>query len=457
MFKKTLIAVALAGLSANAMAVNVASTPVQHSIEAAKSATSFTVADATATATMKAEYKVDDLVTLTYSQPFADDYSAPVNILVNNTDGAATSITLGKLSQTANTVVYRVTDISISNPGVASTVGAVVDLPAVTFKADGIKSAKTVTVKYSATLSNGTTPLDQAAGADTDTAELLKLSQQYATAVETKLNGVVDVTGDRKTFVGDVVVDQVALTLTDAVITDEKATLTKVVYTVNGDFSFLDNDPDTDGVQVDPAAVVASAGAVTVEADKIVITQTGVDAVAGTTTVDITNTEDAVLPAQTFTADAALTYTDRGAAMDGVNAQEQTDTTSAMDAGAWTLNGASVDVPYMPYGAAVEQFLWVTNKGAQTGDIKVTAFDQAGKAYGPFTLGTSTKGLVKLDAQLKAALVAAGLDEAKSPRLALNVTVNAPAKDINVYAAYKAVAADDRLTLPVVSLNTTAN
>jgi hypothetical protein len=29
------------------------------------------------------------------------------------------------------------------------------------------------------------------------------------------------------------------------------------------------------------------------------------------------------------------------------------------------------------------------------------------------------------------------------------VTVNAPSTDINVYAAYKAVAADDRLTVPV--------
>ena len=469
MFKKTLIAVALAGLSANALAVNVASTPLQHSVEAAKSAASFTVADATATATMKAEYKVDDLITLTYSQNFADGFTALPNLLVTNTDAGATTITLGKLSQTANSIVYRVTDISVTAPKVATTVGAVIKLPKVEFNAAAVRAAKLVTVKYSATLSNGTTPLDQASGAFKDTADLLKLTQQFTTSASTKLDGVVDVTLDRKEFVRaagfplvPVVTDVVALNLNDAApFTGVTVAANSVVYTVKGDFAFLDTDAATAGIQLgantvtatDGAGAAIAAGKIAIEADKIVVTNDGVAQQEGATTITITNNARGVMSAQTFTADAAVSYTDAGANLDGIKGVAQTDTTSAMAAGAWTLNGASVDVPYMPYGAGVEQFLWVTNKGNQAGDIKVTAFDQAGKAYGPFNLGSSAKGLKKLDAALKTELVKAGLDEAKNPRVALNVTVNAPATDITVYAAYKAVAADDRLTVPTKSLN----
>lgn len=472
MFKKTLIAVALAGLSANALAVNVSSglnsaNAVEHSIEAVKSATSFTVNEGTATATMRAEYKVDDLITLTFSQPFAAGFSAPVNILTTNITGAApvrTTITLGKLSQTANTVTYRVTDISVTG-GVATTVGAVVAIPEVTFDADAVRASKSVTVKYSATLSNGTTPLDQASSGDSDNALLLKLSQQYTASVSQQFDGIVDVTEDRKQFT-DGTTDAVKLTLGKATIKDVSVPATSVVYTVKGDFSFLDTNPASAGVQAPVGAVVVApmvipggglpGTVVDVQADKIIITQPAAVAV-GTTVLTLDNAvAKSVMSAQTFTADAVVNYTDAGtdlAALPATGAKVQADTTSALDAGAWTLNGASVDVPYMPYGSGIEQFLWVTNKGNQAGDIKVTAFDQTGKAYGPFNLGSSAKGLKKLDAALKTALVAAGLNEANSPRVALNVTVNAPAKDITVYAAYKAVAADDRLTVPTVSLN----
>ncbi|MGB0898859.1 MAG: hypothetical protein ACPGSN_06380, partial [Psychrobium sp.] len=54
------------------------------------------------------------------------------------------------------------------------------------------------------------------------------------------------------------------------------------------------------------------------------------------------------------------------------------------------------------------------------------------------------------DADLKAKLVADGVT---NERVSLNVTVNAPTGNVEIFAAYKVISANDRLTLPVKSLN----
>ena len=473
MFKKTLIAVALAGLSANALASTIAdNTTTKYTQEAAQSAELITTGSGTVT--LAAEYKVDDLITFTYSQ--AMDDSTPINqavtVVLSNGLGAPNdmtgTMTLGFLSKSADkkSLVYRVTSLVSSGTLPLKTQGALVATPVVKMKAADVRAASGATVTYSATLSNGVTALDGLTS-EQKAANIIKLNNQFTVSTPVvdgdgkvvpnheSFNGVIDVAAGRKLFEGPNGADTLgmALTSTSSGNPANDATLSKVTYTVNGNFAFLDNDAKAAGIQLKNLADVAVNGGASIKsvaADKIVIEHNA----AAPLILTVTNKVGAVLPAQKFTLDAKVDYVDLGKNLvkDADDVAQFTPTTG-LNAGAWTLNGASVDVPYLPYGTDVEQFLWVTNKGAQSGDVIVTAFDQAGKAYGPFTLATSAKGLVKLDAALKTELVKAGLSMAANPRIALNVTVNAPAEDISVYAAYKVTSANDRLSVPTVDLN----
>ena len=136
-----------------------------------------------------------------------------------------------------------------------------------------------------------------------------------------------------------------------------------------------------------------------------------------------------VLETQKFTADFAYNYSSAGAvagsyAFGGV----------VHNAGEWTLNGAIVNVPYMPYGPNASQILYVTNTGVQAGDITATAFDDQGNT---FDLGkiavANAKSVTKIAPELNAKLAAAGF---KGTRLSITVTVNSPEDDITVYASY---------------------
>ncbi len=441
LFKKTLLASAVAVISSGAMAVNV--TPVNgtlaHSIEGVSSAV--TVVGDDFTAVLKAEYKADDIITLTFSQPLADDYTPPTT--VTSTNVAVAEVTIGLLTGGAGDteLKYRVTNIDTTAD--TTTIGADLTFSGLSFDGDAVRTAKQVSVDYKAETNNGV-QLDKATGTDSATADLLKVTQQFATEVTTKFDGVIDVEADRKLFVtpanGGQNDDTIVVALTDAGQADITASLNTVTYTINGNFGFLDTDADTDGIQLGTNTVAASVGSVdSVEADKIVVSHTA--AVPVTVTLDVQ--EDVVIPAQKFTVDAAVDYDDDDAA-------NHVDEATTADAGEWKLNGASIDVIYVPYGEAVEQFLWVTNKGAQDGVITVTAFDQNSEQYGPYTIGTSkSNSLVRIADQVKDALEADGLT---GERVQLNVTVNVPSDDVEVYAAYKVTADADRLTLPTKKL-----
>jgi len=108
--------------------------------------------------------------------------------------------------------------------------------------------------------------------------------------------------------------------------------------------------------------------------------------------------------------------------------------------GEWTINGALIYVSYMPYGDNISRIVYLANKGAQEGTIKVSAFDNAGKTY-KFDLGIAKKNTVtELSGKLDSALKAAGFSG--SGKVAFVMTVNAPAGDIDVYSAYNVGGAD---------------
>ncbi|GGA98925.1 hypothetical protein [Agarivorans gilvus] len=448
LFKKTLLASAVAVISSGAMAVNV--TPdngtLQHSIEGISTAA--TVVGDDFTVVLGAEYKADDIITLTFSQPLAEGYTPPTT--VTSTNVAVAEVTIGLLTGGAGDteLKYRVTNIDTTAD--TTTIGADLSFAGLSFEGDAVRSAKKVAVSYKAETNNGV-ELDKAIAPNSSTADLLAVTQQFATMVNTKFDGIIDVEADRKLFVTPANAlandDTIEVELTDAAQADISASLTGVTYTINGNFGFLDTDADTDGIQLGANTVVVDAGNVdSVEADKIVVSHT----LAAPIILTLDVQEDVIIPAQKFSVDTAVVYDDAGTDGAGANVSEHTDTNAIADAGEWKLNGASIDVIYVPYGEAVEQFLWVTNKGSQDGVITVTAFDQNSVQYGPYTIGTSkANSLVRIADEVKDALEADGLT---GERVQLNVTVNVPSDDVQVYAAYKVTADSDRLTLPTKKL-----
>ena len=441
MFKKTLIAVALVGLSANALAVDVQTSSAATKKFGSEALTTGLFANDGTVLTLApvvlssgAEYSAGDIVTVTIT---GGEFAAPGYTLVDTTPAGQSTVTFGLLSKTATKLIFRVT--AIADGALKTTIGNKFTLKPAGgssfVKLSSVAAGSKVVVTANAETSTGIA-LDTTAK---DSHEVGAVLAQHSLSVNPVMAAVVDVTKDRKAFV-DPAKATFAVNHTFTAVDQASMPGTANTIVVKGDFSAFKNKDGILGKLSDGAvdAVVAADGQ---SATLTYLAAAPADKTLTFTVPADDNPAAVVIPTSSYTVEMNITEATKSVAL------------SAVDAGAFTLNGASVDVPYMPYGSGVEQFLWVTNKGNQAGDIKVTAFDQAGKAYGPFTLGSSTKGLKKLDAALKTELVKAGLNEATSPRVALNVTVNAPAADITVYAAYKAVAADDRLTVPTVSLN----
>jgi hypothetical protein len=416
MFKKSLLAASIAAFSTGAFAVNVTSTALEHSNEGVKSAT--TIPGAAATVTLKAEYKVDDLITFTFSQDIENTFATTLNVTLVGA-GAGDEMVLGKLSQDDNSVTYRVTNLQLGN-GATSTVDATFDIPAASFAGADIRAAGSASVTYSATLSNGTTPLDQASGTDKATATVVSLDDQFSTAVTAGFDGVVDVEDDRLSFEGGVSSDAITVSLTNDAPANIGASLTGVTYTIMGSFSFLDTDADTDGIQLGTNTVTASAGTVdSVAADKIVVSHTA----AGAVTVTVDNVAEGEIATQDFTVDAEVAYSDNDAA-------DHTMDFTGAKGGEWTINGSEVTFPYAPIGfSTVVTNFEIANSGAQTGDILLTAFDSAGNKYsGTASVQAEAGKLTKLSPQE----VMTTLGLSVPTKLSLTITTTAPAGDIKI-------------------------
>jgi hypothetical protein len=451
LWKKTLLATAVAAISTGAMAVDVKTateaSALTYSAEGlavgviANDGNEATIP--TVKLTAGAEYAVGDIVTLTIS---GGEFSDSGYQLI---DGATVAVdknkvTFGLINSTENTLTFRVTALA----NAVTTVGNVFELgkadaPAATkVKLGSIAPDTVVSVTAKAVTATGF-DLDNTAN---DTSKVASVATQWSFKAQPVMDAVVDVTEERKKFV-DANAAKFSLVLAEILDANDQQINYQASFTpdntkantitVSGNFTAFDG-VDNNGT------FTSDAGAVTVAEDKqsATIAMTASEAVVDT-------------HAQTFAVGTAQKIIEAGsysATMKLIDDGDRVVNVSSVNAGKMTLNGASYDIPYIPYGDTTERFVWVTNKGGQTGAITVTALEQNGTQHELGEVATSSTGLIKLDQLIDAKLAEAGV--AKGQSIKLNVTVNAPDADITVYAAYKAVAANDRLTVPANSLNT---
>ena len=437
MFKKTLLALAVASIATGAASAATMA-PAAVDLYTTEGATSIGVFTSQATVvTLAAEYAVTDKITFTFNADIDAGFTPAASISVTMPD-AGDDMTLGFLSSTANSLTYRVNSLvkdGLNLPELST--GGTLTLPAVDFDGSTVSRTNGVTINYSALA--GLDPIDTG----TLEADLITFQTQFsltAPGVGDNLNGIIDVENDRIQFtLADATVQQDTLTTTTAedvagIVAASGATITDVTHVLYGSFAHLDTDTTATGIQT---ADVAAAGSATllVEADKITATWAAV----GAHTIVIDNaTLDATLTAQTFTLDTTINYDDSG--VDGDNTTNGDDVTAAAAlgaaeaAGAWTLNGSQVSIPYMPYGTSISQIVYMMNEGAQTGASTLDGVTEDGTAFS-CSLGNIAPGTTKLTGPIKTC-VEAEVGAGVSQKVALVITTNVPATDVEVYSAY---------------------
>lgn len=474
MFKKTILASSLAALTtvsyqANAaMALTAITTDVTHTKQGLMETATTGAAVSNTDLTLGAEYAVGDTITFTSSVAFSTEtpVAPPTSIACQSAAANTDIVNLGLMTETSTALTYRV--ISLTDGSAVAgvtTVGAICVTPVVELSDSALASAGSATLTVSGATSGGAA-LDAPSSAANGTQTVATAVEEYTSTTGTALNGIVDVNQDRKAFTtltstnsADQLVYTVAASTgvagertaaivgaanaTIASIAADVSTITGIVTTISGDFSFLDTDTTTTGMQLGTNTVTSSGGAVTWGTDlqSLIITDSN-NALAAETLTITKVVADTVLPVQTYTGNTVITY--------GTN---QTASVAVATPGAWTLNGANITIYSMPFGSNIDQFMWVSNTGASAGEVTATVTYE-GTTYpatGSYSLGNAgARSNTKVDDDLATAMTAAG-DSITSGRADVAITVNAPVANIQVYGGYKVVSADDRLNLETSS------
>jgi hypothetical protein len=234
--------------------------------------------------------------------------------------------------------------------------------------------------------------------------------------------------------------DVLTLTASDsnATANTSGATANSSKIVVTGDFSWAD-DAATAGFQIKGSAIAltatgaGAAPALGTGADKPTATTITIldSAPANADTYTLTFTPQTgllkvELPVTTFSATATTTYTD-SASSTGTQA-------ATAAAGSWSLNGATVTLYSVPFGPEVESHsIFVSNSGTTTGEITASML-YAGNDAVKFSLGNIEPKSNKY-INLMSTLTALG-EKPAFGRADVTFTVNAPAADITMTAAY---------------------
>jgi len=299
-----------------------------------------------------------------------------------------------------------------------------------------------------------------------------RVVDQFASAIKTTLNNTVDVnnsrfhyTTDDGTVSGNTNLisagreDQLVIGLTNAsssVVT--AATVTSVTVTVLGDFSFLDDDGTAGcatndiGGNFGVATELDSAGTLAISADCRSLTfTTSADQATGDITIALgksqaasatagTNTagvavEKVLTAPQEFSASVAFTYynTARGAT---TTASVTTTANEAGNAGKWDLNGASINVGFMPYTAGTSRILNLTNRSTQTGAVTVSAINESGVECPAFSVGSiGATSILNISSAVDTGIRAC-YGASFEGRVALSLVANIPGTQAELYSGY---------------------
>lgn len=451
MFKKSILAAAVTGIAATAIAgeindarqnANGVALPYYLGVESTLDVGTINVLDGELRITTGTDYIENDVVEVTIGGGAEIDAanSSPVlhNLDTGNPGASFVDIKDG------NTLRFRVN----SGAGVIGE-GDVLEVRGVALK--GLTGA-------AITASSRAVSLNASIGAyDASSSQrIYSLIPQYNLSFDaddkaevSPFNGTIDVSSLRRLFEAETNGDNTEEDTLTFVIDDNTPYLARneyapaeVTHVITGsDFSyFMEGDANEDGelssAELSAYVDVSSNGDddFTVSVNESFTEITVTQEVNGTVDTDYSvvisaagEESEYTMTPQSFTADMVV---------ENAAGTLATTVLSGTSIGGWDLNGANVYVPYMPYGPSLSQIIYISNNGSLGGEVEVEAFDQDGNTYGPYSLGTvEAKSILKLTGALEDALAADGFTSGK---LAFDITVNAPAGNIEVYTGYNA-------------------
>ena len=412
-FKKTILAAAIAGLSNYAVAGDVLNDTLEYSTEGLKTL----APDAEKTIEslvyeLGANYIASDEITITFSPAGSLSSFDADGYIIAEGDVEGDSITFSLLSQTDDSVTFRVTAVTDNY----DTTETEVDFGAALLNVSSIL-ADDVSVTYSSIKAGSDAAFDEGSEGSNTGVLTSTASQISAITVTDKFDEVIDVDSGRTQFEfsGE---DSMTFEIENDTSLEDPAEFTNTYVEI--EIQTIEDGEDLSFVSLNGEADYDD-GVLTVDYEGAVTTDT--------IRIDVDSPSNTPLVAQAFSVSAD--YFDAGADEEGE------DTFSAgedVPAGEWTLNGNVVNIPYMPFAPGISQILYVTNSGDFDGGVYVTAYDEDGTEYDLGMVATAgASSVTKITAQVKDALAAEGFEKGK---LSIDVTVNAPDGDITVQAAY---------------------
>ena len=401
------------------------------------------------TVTLGADYTLNDNIVLAISGATVGGATdANLTVAANTACSGPDDVVVSFVNRTGNNINLRVTQKNVLN-----SVGVTCTIQGIQVTAPSLTVVTNVTANWSATTAITNIPFDPS-----NTLTVASVVDQFTTGSVAALDGVVDVNAPslRTRFLTDdntpgvfnpLNEDTGSVTATDqqgvVVITGPVATLDGVVVTINGDFGYADTNAN--GACTDAIAnfIAASAGTVALASNCQSLTITDNAPAAGANPYDVTFTQNVdaatariIAAVQTFSGTVRYNYS-LGAATGNE--------TDSYAPGAWTLNGFSAFVGYLPYGPNVSQIVYLTNKSGLTGEINVSGYNEAGTACN-FSAGSIAGGRVQ---SLSTALLS-GFEgcygAGYTGKVSFNVVANFPAALGELYSAYN-VGGSDRGTV----------
>ena len=349
---------------------------------------------------------------------------------------ATMTVSFAGYDAASKTVAY---DVLTATGSTSAGTGCVVEFPGIRFDGAEVVAADKVTLALSTTRTIGI--LEAVAAVDFIDVG----ATQFALAVGTSADGIIDLSKNRNAFVG-AANDQIIVTLSDAA-TGATLTAGTTKTVVSGDFSWAKTVNPTTGAISYPA--IAVTGGIT---GNPVITDSTITYVqtANATTITFTPPTAAndlrTLLVGAYSLVTTVTYTDLNNT--GGAATQTKELSSA--AGSWTLNGTSITALGVSNSNAVTPLIWIQNAGSTSGAISGSV-NCNGNTIQIADLGTATAlSNTKVGAAIQAAVDADGTCPTSNTRYDATVLVNSPASDITMSAAYKVTTADgstDRVNL----------
>jgi hypothetical protein len=350
---------------------------------------------------------------LTLGQAYVQNDSVELSITGGAFATASATPTISCSNGAANTLTFSLVSASSSSSlltyavqtagGV--TAGQTCTIPSIAVTASSITGAGNVTLSSTSKKAATFNSFDSA-----DSVTIGSVGSNYTIAIATVFDGVIDVTNQRLTFASGVGPDDLLTGATGFTGTngDEDsfrfsvnvgartnangiAPTGTMVLTLTGSsgFGFL-VDPTTDtagtlsvgGIGAAAATAVltggASAGPTSVSAVNSTTLRVTVPTVAGalyTVALGRAATEYTAVTAsqfsdQTFSAAVSLAM--------GTGTTRTASVGSTQAAGAWTLNGTTVNIPYLPINPNIDLVVNISNRSSQTGPVTFTAWNANG-------------------------------------------------------------------------------